>query len=145
MGERRRAREFALQILFQIEQGNIDPDDAIGGFWSDRIAAPTIREFANRLVQGVIDHRPEIDRRIESASEHWRLQRMAAVDRNLLRLATFEFLFEPATPPVVAIDEAIEIAKRYGGDDSGQFVNGVLDSIRAGLDRERSSGRPESS
>ncbi len=92
-----------------------------------------IREFADRLVLGVMDHRTEIDARIESVSEHWRLQRMAAVDRNLLRLATYEVLFETATPPVVAIDEAIEIAKRYGGEDSGHFINGILDAVRVKL------------
>lgn len=136
MGVRRRGRELALQILYQHElvggtlQGIFDSFD-------DLAQAPTVaREFAIVLARGVADQREEIDAALEQQADNWRLERMAVVDRNVLRLAIYELLFEVDTPPAVVIDEAIEIAKRFGSERSGQFINGVLDGF---LQRRRAT------
>ena len=134
MGDRHRAREFALQMLFQIDIGGSAIEDTLVAFWVDRKARGITREYAERLVRGTILHQGEIDRLIGDSTENWRLERMAGVDRNILRLAIYEFLFERETPPIVTIDEAIEIAKRYGGEDSGHFINGILDAVRVKLE-----------
>ena len=131
MGRRRRAREFALQVLFQLDLTGGDPDEVLQQFWSRQAAEPDVREFAERLVHGVVDGRAQIDARIVEAAEHWRIERMGVVDRNVLRIAVYELASEDGTPPAVVIDESIEIAKRFGGAGSGGFINGVLDSIRA--------------
>jgi N utilization substance protein B len=134
MGERRRGREFALQMLFKIDISGTGVEDTFRLFWKDRAASGTARDFAERLVRGTTGNLPIIDPQIQESTEHWRLERMAAVDRNVLRLAVYEFLFETDVPRVVVIDEAIEMAKRFGGDESGQFINGILDSVRLKLD-----------
>jgi N utilization substance protein B len=131
MGRRRRAREFALQVLFQLDLTGGDPDEVLQQFWSRQAAESDVREFAERLVHGVVDGRAQIDARIVEAAEHWRIERMGVVDRNVLRIAVYELASEEGTPPAVVIDESIEIAKRFGGAGSGGFINGVLDSIRA--------------
>lgn len=134
-GDRRRAREYSLQILFQLD---LCPEEettrALEAFWSTKKISDTIREYADRLVQGTIRHREEIDRLLESQSLHWRITRMAVVDRNILRMALYEMLREPDTPSIVVIDEAIEVAKRFGNDESGPFVNGILDAVRLRLE-----------
>ena len=134
MGDRHRAREFALQMLFQIDIGGSGIEDTLEPFWVDRRARGITRECAERLVRGTILHQGEIDRLIGDSTKNWRVERMAGVDRNILRLAIYEFLFERETPSIVTIDEAIEIAKRYGGEDSGHFVNGILDAVRVKLE-----------
>ena len=134
MGDRRRAREFALQILFQIEINDTGIRESLEGFWESRPTSQTTRGFTERLVRGTLQHRKKIDILLAETSENWRLERMPAVDRNILRLAVYEFLSETDIPHVVAIDEAIEMAKRFGGNDSGQFINGVLDSVRKKLE-----------
>jgi N utilization substance protein B len=131
MGRRPRAREFALQVLFQLDLTGGDPDEVLQQFWSRQAAESDVREFAERLVHGVVDGRAQIDARIVEAAEHWRIERMGVVDRNVLRIAVYELASEEGTPPAVVIDESIEIAKRFGGAGSGGFINGVLDSIRA--------------
>ncbi len=130
MGRRRRAREFALQILFQIDLTGGARDEVLEQFWLRQEAEPDVRAFAERLVHGVVNRKAEIDSRIVEAAEHWRIERMGVVDRNVLRIAVYEFASEEGTPEAVVIDEAIEIAKRFGSEGSGGFINGILDSIR---------------
>lgn len=130
MGQRRRAREHALQMLFQIDLTGAAPQEVFRDFWQDQAIAGELREFAEALVLGVHGRRAELDRWISGSAEHWRLERMAVVDRNVLRMAVQELLQDPPVPVAVIIDEAIEVAKKFGGAESGAFVNGVLDSIR---------------
>lgn len=129
MGVRRRGRELALQMLYQHELSGSVPEEMAGRFEELEQVSPQSREFALSLVRGVLKHWEEIDQRVNAQAEHWRLERMAAVDRNILRLALYELLFEPDTPPAVVIDEAVELAKRFGSEQSGPFVNGVLDGF----------------
>lgn len=131
-GRRRRARERALQFLFQVDLTQCPPEDALSGFWNvgRGNVDPAVRDFTERLVRGVRLHREEIDRWIVGSTANWRIERMSTVDRNVLRLAVYEMLHSPDTPIAVVIDEAIELAKRFGGERSTSFVNGVLDAIR---------------
>jgi N utilization substance protein B len=129
MGTRRRARELALQLLYQFELTDASPEEMQAGFDEWRNAGEKVREFADRLLRGTLGRLAEIDRELGRQTTHWRLERLAAVDRNILRLAMYELIFETDTPHAVVIDEAIEIAKRYGTKDSGRFVNGVLDGF----------------
>jgi transcription antitermination protein NusB len=129
MGERRKARECALQILFELEFNAGDPPAVIRGFWERQKASKQVREYGAWLVQKIRENGAAIDAAIQSASTNWRLARMAVVDRNILRIAVCEFLYEPALAPAIAMDEAIEIAKRYSGEESAVFVNGVLDAV----------------
>lgn len=134
MAARHRAREYALQMLYQAEVGGITMPEVAAHFFDGGEVPDEIRAFATRLAAGASDARDEIDSLLESSIDHWRLERLGAVDRNVLRLAVFEFLHTPETPRIVVIDEAIEVAKRFGGDESGQFVNGVLDGLRRRLE-----------
>lgn len=134
MGHRRRAREYALQMLFQLDVTGATPSEIFRHFWTNQEAAEDTRRFSERLVQAVYDRREVTDRMINRSTEHWRVARMAVVDRNVLRMALCEMLHDPETPAPVAIDEAIEVAKKFGGAESGAFVNGVLDAIRRGLE-----------
>lgn len=129
MTRRSRAREVALQLLFQRDHNPGVDRQAVEKFVQDRLREPPLREFCLRLCDGVQARREEIDRRLEESAENWRLPRMATVDRNVLRLAAYELLFTPETPPQVVIDEAIELARRFGSADSAAFVNGVLDRL----------------
>ncbi len=129
MGVRRRGRELALQILYQHELAGTAVDEIFPEFEELQQAPPAAREFAIGLVRGVTARQSEIDGHLGGQADHWRLARMAAVDRNILRLALFELLFEQGTPPAVVIDEAVEIAKRFGSERSSQFVNGILDGF----------------
>ena len=135
MGTRRKAREYALQMLFQWDITH-DPIEAIAvSFWENHEEQPAVIEFARRLVTRTVEHVEKIDTVIQSHAEHWRLDRMAVVDRNILRLATQELLFDTETPGTVVINEAIELAKTFGGADSGRFVNGILDRVKDDLTR----------
>ncbi|MCX7793637.1 MAG: transcription antitermination factor NusB [Thermodesulfovibrionales bacterium] len=128
--KRRTSRECALQLLFQYDFTKKIPDKKeLEDFWSMRIEAEDIRTFAEELLYGTLKHIKEIDDIISSVSEHWTVERMAAVDRNILRLATYELLYRPDIPAPVTINEAIEIAKRYSSEDSPSFINGILDRI----------------
>jgi N utilization substance protein B len=130
MTRRSRAREVALQLLFQRDMNPVVPRPVIEQFARDRLSNPEAEAFCLGLYDGVIGFLPEIDARIAAASENWKLARMAASDRNVLRLGTYEIgLAHPPTPGPVALDEAIELARRYGSKDSPAFVNGVLDKI----------------
>jgi transcription antitermination protein NusB len=134
---RTKARERALQALYQIDVAAEGIDDAMGRFWKS--FEPVEREvmtLAEGLVRGVAKHRRAIDETIEGVSLNWRLDRMAKVDRNVLRLAVYELL-ETDVPVKVVINEAIELGKKYGSESSGAFVNGLLDKVAAGLPAER--------
>lgn len=140
MGARRRARERALQALYQIDVAGLPPDPALDYAWTsgDRSGPPDADAvaFARELVQGVCDHRAEIDQLLGSHSHHWRVERMARVDRNILRLAVFELVHRPEIPKRVTLNEAIELAKAYGSEESSAFINGVLDTIAQTVPRE---------
>ncbi len=161
VGIRRAARERAVQFLFQYDL-NPPSDDLAGALdyfwqsqrdsallaadgkatWGESIALPpptveevAVRVFAEPLIRGVLDHRAEIDECIGRHADNWDLHRMAGVDRNVLRLAIYEMLHRQDIPPVVSINEAVDIAKRFSTDESGRFVNGLLDKVRQGLSR----------
>jgi len=137
---RTRARERALQALYQIDVAAEGIDEALAAFWrSFEPVEREVRELAEALVRGVAEHRRQVDEAIEAASSNWRLDRMARVDRNVLRLAVFE-LIRTEVPVKVVINEAIELGKKFGSESSGAFVNGVLDKVAAGLPPERRSG-----
>jgi N utilization substance protein B len=129
VGSRRRARELALQLLYQYELTHADPELMQADFDEWRGSTDGVREFADALLRGTLEHLTEIDGELEQQTAHWRLDRLAAVDRNILRLAMYELLFLPNTPHAVVIDEAIEIAKKFGAEESPRFVNGVLDGF----------------
>ena len=129
MGTRRRSRELALQLLYQNELTEASPEDMQEGFEEWQGAPEGVREFADRLLRGTLAKLSEIDEELGRQTTHWRLERLAAVDRNILRLAMYELIYETGTPHAVVIDEAIEIAKKFGAKDSGRFVNGVLDGF----------------
>ena len=134
MTNRSRAREVALQLLFQRDHNPGVEATAIERFVQDRLADPTLQTFCRTLFDGVVGHAAEIDERLTQAAENWRLPRMAGVDRNVLRLGAFELLFSSETPAGVTLNEAIELARRFGSADSPGFVNGVLDQIRRSLE-----------
>ena len=135
VGERRRAREYALQLLFQLDLSPSALDAAVDAFWADKRVSDGVRAFSEEIVRGTMDCREALDEVLASMTLNWRITRMAVVDRNVLRMALFEFLFQPDTPRVVVIDEAIEVAKKFGNDESGPFINGVLDAIRIRLEQ----------
>ena len=167
MGQRRRSREVALQVLYQLDMTGVSPEEGISLYfdhftvhqksdpetdedstlpspdgnmkpWSqDSLRAA--RPFAELLVQGVCLHREEIDGWIGSASENWRLDRMSVVDRNILRIAIYEMSYCEDIPPKVSINEAIDLAKRFSGQDSGPFINGVLDQVLAAMGKAKDS------
>ncbi len=137
MGARRSGREAALQMLFQIEASGATADQAIALFWRTfEDADPEGRSYADEVVRGVADKTAALDERITAASTNWRLERMSRVDRNLLRLGTWELMFKPDVPRAVVLDEAVELAKAFGTDESSGFVNGVLDRIANDLGRK---------
>jgi N utilization substance protein B len=133
MGRRHRAREIALKLLYQVDVGGVPPEEALTGYLERRKLPPDVVAFAEGLVRGVARERPDLDRRIGAAAEGWKVERMPAVDRNLLRMAVFELVRGADAPPAVVIDEALELAKRYCDAESGPFINGVLDHIRRDL------------
>jgi N utilization substance protein B len=130
MGLRRQSREAALQILYLADIARLPAPQAAGIIWAGANYPQKARRFADVLAAGALAHRSEIDHLITQHADNWEISRMAAVDRNILRLAAFELLFELDTPVSVVIDEAVEIAKSYSTVDSGKFVNGILDQIK---------------
>ncbi|CAN5588853.1 transcription antitermination factor NusB [soil metagenome] len=134
---RRAAREAALQMLYQCEVGRAGAFEAIASYWpardpDDGLDEP-LREFANGLLRGTLDRMPEIDALLTSHAQNWRLERMNVLDRLVLRLGVYELLAERSTPPGVVINEALELARRFSGDEAVAFVNGVLDAVRKEL------------
>jgi N utilization substance protein B len=139
--ERRRARQAALQMLYQCEAGGVTPEEAIATHdqieQAVRTGSADADAFASRLVLGTIGHAADIDPQIAASAEHWRPERMALIDRLILRMAVYQLQHEHDVPPVVVIDEAVELARRFSGTESGRFVNGVLDAIRKKVEERR--------
>jgi N utilization substance protein B len=136
MGTRRKARECALQMLFAADVGKALGDVLTSNYWNElgeEAVDEKTQEFANNLALGTLRELETIDERIKTRAEHWRIERMAIVDRNVLRLAVFEFLFEE-TPHTVVINEALEIARRFSTFEATQFINGILDAIKHDLE-----------
>jgi N utilization substance protein B len=132
MTRRTRGREIALQVLYQTEQNPGLAPEEVRRFIERRLRGDRkLVEFAESLVAGVQAHQPRIDTLISEVAENWRLDRMAAIDRNILRLGAYEMLFRPDTPTKVAINESLELAKRYSTAQSSRFVNGILDRLQA--------------
>lgn len=130
MKKRTRARELALQFLYQVDMRGPEIEDTLEAFLAEEEADRTAVEFARLLVRGTLEQRAAIDERIQSVVQNWEIGRMAVVDRNVLRLATFELLYRDDIPPKVSINEAIELGKRFSTQNSGGFVNGVLDKVK---------------
>jgi N utilization substance protein B len=130
MGLRRDAREAAAQYLYQREMQGDESDNALSEFYDMRGLSPSGRRFCDALLQGWMRHRESVDEAIQKNAINFEFHRLSAVDRNVLRVAAYEILHCPDVPPAVAINEAIEIAKKFSTGDSGKFVNGVLDNIR---------------
>jgi len=141
MGRRRKARESALQILFQLEFNNTQVEKTIIQYWKEKKTSERIIDYSTLLINGIISHQEEIDNLIQSLSNHWRVSRMAVVDRNILRIAVYELLYAENIAPAIVINEAIEIAKKYSSDDAAAFVNGILDAIRKKLETSKNSSR----
>ena len=133
MGRRRKAREDTLRILFRLEFENKQIEKTLDQYWKNKKASEEIKEYSTWLVNGVISDQAKIDNIIQQVSEHWRISRMALVDRNILRMAVFELLYEEKIAPAIVINEAIEIAKKYSGEEAATFVNGILDAVRKDL------------
>lgn len=129
MGKRRRARELAIQVLFYMEFNPCDPEEGFRLICESFSPPVTTRPFSRELVLGVCENRKDLDSLISQSSKNWRLERMSYVDRNILRVGVYEILFMKDIPPKVSIDEAVEMGKRFGTEDSGAFINGVLDHI----------------
>lgn len=134
MGKRRKARELALQLLYQLDLWDeTDPSPHLSEFWSRHPVDPEVRAFTEALVRGTKLHQPKIDELIIQYAEHWDLGRMAVVDRNILREGVFELLWLTEVPPKVAINEALEVAKKFSTQESSRFINGILDRVRKEL------------
>lgn len=136
------ARERALQALYQVDLAGADPLEALRAAWGSEDQKPDVKgvEFAESLVRGVLDHRDALDAAVERYSHRWRIDRMSRIDRNILRLAAFELMFGPPLPSRVVLNEAIELAKRYGSEDSSAFINGILDRVAARASEENRAG-----
>jgi N utilization substance protein B len=141
MGARRKARICALQMLFQYDIAQPRVDELTNSYWEafGDDMGNVAREFSNNLALGAIARLDEIDDLIKRRAEHWRIQRMAVVDRNILRLAIYEFLYEADTPKTVVINEALEIARRFSTFEATQFINGILDAIKRDLESSQSA------
>ncbi len=131
MRKRTLSRECALKILYQVELTKDTLGNCLVDFWQNQIEEDqAVKEFSEALVKGVLDNIKLIDEKISLHATNWQLTRMAVVDRNILRMGSFELLFLNEVPPKVAINEAVELAKRYSGQEAGKFVNGILDKIK---------------
>lgn len=129
MGSRRRARELAIQVLFHMEYNPGDPGECFDRVCECFEPPREVRAYAREVVLGVWEKKEELDQRMRRSSKNWRVERMSRVDRNILRLAIYEVLYRKDVPPKVSIDEAVELGKRYGTEESGAFINGILDHI----------------
>jgi N utilization substance protein B len=138
MGMRRDSRELVLQFLYQTDVSSryTEPrNQALKKFWEIQEINKQAKAFAEELICGVLDHQEAVDTKIKAYSKNWDFHRIAIVDRNILRLAVYELLFRDDIPPVVSINEAIELAKKFSTDDSGRFVNGILDRVKLDINR----------
>jgi N utilization substance protein B len=141
MGKRRLARQAAVQFHFWRDMQGEAPEK-MDEFWEFCPAKPNVKEFAQPLIDGMVAHLPEIDERIARYCDNYEFRRIAPVDRNVLRLAIYEMLHREDIPPVVSINEAIELAKMFGGNESGRFVNGILDRVKGDLSRPLREAAP---
>ena len=129
MRKRTKSRECALKILYQLDINKSDLKDSLEGFYDGRKISSAVKEFTNLIVEGTFKNLKQIDKIISECAENWAINRMAVIDRNILRMSVFELVFVDDIPPKVSINEAVEIAKRYGDKDSSKFVNGILDKV----------------
>ena len=139
MRERRKAREVALQVLYSLNFVNINAQEALDLFWCNFSAPKAAKEFAAFLVQGTCEHKEELDKLIAGCSDNWSLGRMSRVDINILRLAVFEFLYCDDIPPKVTLNEAVDLAKAFGSENSGSFINGILDTLNLKLNKKNAT------
>ncbi|MGD0277861.1 MAG: transcription antitermination factor NusB [Smithella sp.] len=139
MRERRKAREVALQVLYSLNFVNINAQEALDLFWCNFSAPKAAQEFAAFLVQGTCEHKEELDKLIAGCSDNWSLGRMSRVDINILRLAVFEFLYCDDIPPKVTLNEAVDLAKAFGSENSGSFINGILDTLNLKLNKKNAT------
>ena len=146
MGKRRMGRQAAVQFHFWRDMQGGGAPEKMDEFWEFCPAKPNVRAFAQPLIDGMVAHLPQIDERIARYCDNYEFRRISPVDRNVLRLAIYEMLYRDDIPPVVSINEAIELAKTFGGNDSGRFVNGILDRVKGDLSRplrEAAAPKPE--
>jgi N utilization substance protein B len=136
MGHRRQAREVALQVLYQVDVSKIDPQEAIELYCENFDIQDNVKEFSSELILGTRQHIEKIDSFISNCSEHWTLERMARVDKNILRMAVYELLYCADIPPKATLNEAIDIGKSYGTENSGSFINGILDALYVKLRKD---------
>ena len=139
MHGRRKAREIALQVLYGLNFVNVDVQEALDLFWGNFVAPKTAKEFAAFLVQGICEHKEELDKLISGCSDNWSLGRMSRVDINILRLAVFEFLYCDDIPPKVTLNEAVDLGKTFGSENSGSFINGILDALNLQLNNKNAT------
>jgi N utilization substance protein B len=139
MHGRRKAREIALQVLYGLNFENIDVQKALDLFWSNFVAPKAAKEFAAFLVQGTCEHKEELDKLIAGCSDNWSLGRMSKVDINILRMAVFEFLYCEDIPPKVTLNEAVDLGKTFGSENSGSFINGILDALNLKLNKKNAT------
>ena len=130
MGRRRQSREIALQLLYALDITRANSREVLRAAWTETMLSPEIRDFTTTLVTGVIQRRDEIDAFIQECSTNWSLERIGMVERNILRFAIYELCFLPDIPPNVTINEAVEVAKKYGTEDAPAFINGILDRVK---------------
>ncbi len=130
MGRRRQSRETALQLLYALDITRANVKEVLRTSWAEKMLSPEIRDFTTTLVTGVIEHRDEIDAFIQECSTNWSLERIGLVERNILRFAIYELCFLPDIPPNVTINEAVEVAKKYGTEEAPAFINGILDRVK---------------
>jgi transcription antitermination factor NusB len=136
MGKRRRARELAIQVLFHMEYNPGDPGESFDRVCESFGPPKEVRAYSREVVLGVWEKKADLDRLIRRSSKNWRVERMTRVDRNILRIAIYEVVYRKDVPPKVSIDEAVELGKRYGTEESGAFINGILDHIYNALKAE---------
>jgi len=131
MGLRRESRKCAIHVLYTMDISGLGKDEVEQSFWSSQVINKKVVAFAKELIDGTAANLDEINRRLKEIAKNWELERMTSVDRAILRLASYELLFMPQTPPNVIINEAIELAKEFSTENSGKFVNGILDKMKA--------------
>ncbi|MDC1153556.1 transcription antitermination factor NusB [Nitrospinaceae bacterium] len=129
MGKRRTARELALKFLYQTEFNSNSPDSELNSFCDRANVSEEVQNFTQALIKNILFHKKEVDELLEKISANWAPDRMAVIDKNILRLGICELLFDPTTPPKVVINEAVEIAKKFGTEESPDFINGILDKV----------------
>jgi transcription antitermination protein NusB len=133
VGKRHQARELALKVLFQLESSGDDPEEVLSYHAAEGAATPDVANFALQLIRGVIANRERLDVILSETSEHWKLEQMAKVDRIILRIAVYEIVIDRRVPTKAAINESIELAKTFSGDEAGRFVNGILGRVAASV------------